>query len=343
MPVDRTAETGRFLESRKFDSVWLSDETLVFNSPPELVVPEIFPTLALLGSSTRKVSVGTAVIDASIRHPAKTAQSVATVDTICGGRLKVGVGGGEAGNREPFGIPMDHPFERMEEAVKIMKLLFRASYKDPVSFAGRFYNLKDAYLKIRPARRDGPPVIVSAFGPRALRLAGEVGDGWLSFAHTPESFRRVLQGPVAEAARRKGRTLRGFETTMVIPMGLSSDGTKAKKVVGGIAKDWVVWSPDNMKLIAPEVDQPRVRQPYAKRNEPEAVRYLSGLAKKIPDDTATRMAISGTASECIEQLDAFSRAGVRHIILYIVAVDQPWRDAVTAISKKVLPHFHRAR
>ena len=306
MLVDKTARTARFLESCGYDSVWMSDETLVFNSPPDLVVPELFPTLAVVAASTKKVQIGTAVIDASIRHPAKTAQSVATVDSISGGRLHVGIGGGEAGNREPFGISMDHPFGRMEEAVKVMKLLFNATYQNPASFSGKFYSLKDAYLKIRPARAGGPPIIISAFGPRALRMAGQIGDGWLSFGHTPESYKTVLDGPVADAARTAGRTLRGFETTIVVPIGLSKDRSKATKVVGGIAKDWIVWSPDNMKLVAPQTPQPRVRQPYAKRNEPAAIETLAELARMIPDDIAMRTAISGSADECIEQLSRFA-------------------------------------
>ena len=337
MLVDKTAETARFLESCGYDSVWLSDETLVFNSPPDLIVPELFPALTAIAAATRKVNIGTAVIDASIRHPAKTAQGVVTVDSFSGGRLKVGIGGGEAGNRDPFGIPLDHPFERMEETVKIMKLLFRATYKEPVSFSGRFYSLKDAYLKIRPARAGGPPVIVSAFGPRALRLAGELGDGWLSFGHTPESFGKVLHGPVAAAARKAHRTLRGFETTLVIPIAVSKDKAKVNKVIAGIAKDWMVWSPDNMKLVVPDIEQPQVRQPYAKRNEPRAVKTLANLSRQIPDEIAMRTAVGGSAEDCVEQLEGFARAGLKQAILYIVAIDEPWKDSVRTISRKVLP------
>src|SRR5437899_1737290 len=127
LTIAQSVDRAKFLEKCGFDSLWLSDETLVFNSPPDMVVPELFPTMAMVAAATKKVKVGTGVIDASIRHPAKTAQSIATVDTIAGGRMLVGIGGGEAGNRDPFGMPLDHPFGRMEEAVKILKLLFKAS------------------------------------------------------------------------------------------------------------------------------------------------------------------------------------------------------------------------
>jgi alkanesulfonate monooxygenase SsuD/methylene tetrahydromethanopterin reductase-like flavin-dependent oxidoreductase (luciferase family) len=343
MPVDKTAETAKFLEGCGFNSVWLSDETIVFNSPPEMVVPELFPTLAMVAASTNRVKVGTTVIDASIRHPAKAAQSIATVDSIARGRLLVGIGGGEAGNREPFGIPMDHPFGRMEEAVKVMKLLFAASYRSPVSFSGRFYTLKDAYLKIRPVQEGGPPIIISAFGPKALRLAGDVGDGWLSFAHTPESYRQTLRGPVAQAARSAGRDLKGFETTIVIPICISKDQSKVAKVMSGIAKDWLVWSPDNMKLIAPEIEQPLLRQPYAKRNDTAAIGALAKLAARIPDDIALKMTVSGSADECVEQLSRFVRAGVSHVVLYIVAIDELWTTAAREVSEKILPHFDPGR
>ena len=343
MPVDKTVETARFLERCGFDSVWLTDETLVFNSPPEMVVPELFPTLAMVAAATKEVKVGTTVIDASIRHPAKTAQSIATIDSISGGRMVAGIGGGEAGNREPFGIPVDHLFGRMEEAVKILKMLFRSSYRSPASFSGRFYSLRDAYLKIRPVQEGGPPVIISAFGPKALRLAGELGDGWLSFAHTPESYTETLKGPITEAASRAGRSLRSFERIIVIPIGISRDRARAAEVVGGIARDWLVWSPDNMKLIVPGVEQPLVRQPYAKRNEPGAISSLARLAAQIPEDIALDTAVSGSADECVEQLARFARSGVSQVVLYIVAIDKPWKAAVREVSRKILPHFDPAR
>jgi alkanesulfonate monooxygenase SsuD/methylene tetrahydromethanopterin reductase-like flavin-dependent oxidoreductase (luciferase family) len=340
LPVDKTVQTARFLESSGFASIWLSDETLVFNSPPEMTVPELFPTLAMIAAATKKVKIGTAAIDASIRHPVKTAQSVATVDTIAKGRMMVGIGGGEAGNREPFGMPLDHPYARLEETVKVMKLLFGADHRSPVSFRGKYYSLDDAYLKIKPARKAGPPILVSAFGPRALNLAGELGDGWLSFAHTPDSFHTTLTGPISESARRAHRSLNRFETALVVLISVSKDKS-AKKNAARVAKDWLVWSPDNMKLIVPSVEN-QLRQPYAKSNDPAAVKRLAKLANEIPDSVAQDLTISGTEEECIEQLKRFEKAGLRHAILYALPLNQSWKSAVTTISKKIVPHFTSA-
>lgn len=339
MTPQDSAERAKFFERCGFYSVWLSDETIVFNSPPDLVVPELFPTLAVVSGATKKVKVGTGVIDASIRHPAKTAQAIATVDSLSGGRLVVGIGGGEVGNHELFGILMDHPFGRMEEVVKIQKLLLESSYKNPVSFSGRFYSLSGAYLKIKPATKPHPPIIVSAFGPNALRLAAEHADGWLSFSHSPRSFSQVLNGPIKQNAERANRKLTRFETVLVVPVALSSNEKRAASVVAPIAKDWLVWSPDNMKLLVPGGDQPRVRQPYAKSNRPEAIRELAELAAKIPDEVALETAAYGSASHCTEQLLSFGKAGCKHIILYFVTVERGWSETVKEFARKVLPHF----
>jgi alkanesulfonate monooxygenase SsuD/methylene tetrahydromethanopterin reductase-like flavin-dependent oxidoreductase (luciferase family) len=339
MSPQDSAERAKFFERCGFYSVWLSDETIVFNSPPDLVVPELFPTLALVSAATKKARVGTGVIDAGMRHPAKTAQSIATVDSLSGGRLLVGIGGGEVGNHELFGIPTDHPFGRMEEVVKIQKLLLGSSHEKPVSFSGRFYSMSGAYLKVKPVTKPHPPIIISAFGPNALRLAAEQGDGWLSFSHTPKSFSQVLNGPIRQNAQRAKRTLTMFETTMVVPIALSSNEKKAASVVAPIAKDWLVWSPDNMKLVVPEVDQPRMRQPYAKSNRPEAIKELAALAAKIPDEAVLDTTAHGNASHCTEQLLSFSKAGCKHIVLYFLAVEQSWSETVREFSRKVLPHL----
>lgn len=94
----------------------------------------------------------------------------------------------------PFGLPWDEPTgraARLEEAVRVIKLLWGSRREKAVSFSGKYYNLRDAFLSLSPSRKPHPPVYIGAMASRRmLELVGEQGDGWIAWFNTPESSRR---------------------------------------------------------------------------------------------------------------------------------------------------------
>src|SRR3954468_8389670 len=132
--------------------------------------------LGAIGEATERVLVGTGVTAPVFRHhPAVTAQFAATMEEMCPGRAFLGVGSGEALNEVPCG--MDWPevgeqVSRMEEALEIISRLFDGERLD---HDGPPFRTARALLHTRGERR--PPIYVSAFGPRAAKIAGRWGDG----------------------------------------------------------------------------------------------------------------------------------------------------------------------
>jgi alkanesulfonate monooxygenase SsuD/methylene tetrahydromethanopterin reductase-like flavin-dependent oxidoreductase (luciferase family) len=124
-----------------------------------------------------------------------------------------------------------------------------------------------------------------------------------------------------------------------MPVAIHTDREKAAKAMAPVAKDWMVWSPDNMKLIAPEIAQPRLRQPYAKQYDPKAIDELAELSAKIPDEIALQTVAHGRAEDCVERIEAFAKAGCRHFLMFFLPLDRGWTEVVTDFSQKVLPHF----
>ncbi|HEX6235225.1 MAG TPA: TIGR03557 family F420-dependent LLM class oxidoreductase [Jiangellaceae bacterium] len=135
----------------------------------------------VLGAISREVDIpiSTHVTAPILRiHPAIVAQAAATASLQFRGRFVLGVGSGEALNEQILGDmwPLaDERLDMLDEAVEIMRALWSG---DVVTHHGEHYAVEWARLYTAPA--EPIPVYVSAFGPKALELAGRIGDGLVS-------------------------------------------------------------------------------------------------------------------------------------------------------------------
>jgi G6PDH family F420-dependent oxidoreductase len=119
-------------------------------------------------------------------HPAIIAQAAATAAVQLDGRFVLGVGSGEALNEHILGDrwpPADLRLDMLAEAVEVIRTLWTGRQ---VTYRGLHYTVENARLYTAP--EDPIPVVVSAFGPRALALAAEIGDGWVTTSADPEQL-----------------------------------------------------------------------------------------------------------------------------------------------------------
>jgi probable F420-dependent oxidoreductase len=180
--LERVVDAAVDAEQLGYDSVWLSDHMVFdlakYGGGPELIgCLEPLTTLSVLAVKTQRVRLGTLVLCNEFRHPAVVAKTVATIHLASGNRVEFGIGAGwYTQDFEPFGIPFRPPGERLgrlEEAVTIIRSLWTG---DPVTFAGKHYQLTDAML--RPALASPPTIWTAGKGERSLRIASRVADGW---------------------------------------------------------------------------------------------------------------------------------------------------------------------
>jgi coenzyme F420-dependent glucose-6-phosphate dehydrogenase len=154
-----------------------------------------------LGAAAQATSLpfGTAVTPAGARyHPVLIAQAWATLEIMFPGRPFLGFGSGESLNESPLGAPwppVREQVDRMEEALVLIHRLFDG---ERISERGRFFATDGAVLHSRPRQR--PPIYVSAFGPRAARVAARQGDGLWTLAD-PEQAPPVIDAYRAERER----------------------------------------------------------------------------------------------------------------------------------------------
>src|SRR3954468_24813316 len=166
---------ARMAEEAGFHALWISD-----HFPPwtdsQGQSPLVWSVIGALSQVTR-LPVTTAVTCPTVRvHPAIVAQAAATSAVMLEGRFTLGVGSGEALNEHVLGDvwpEADERLEMLEEAIEVMRELWTGKQ---VSRRGEHYTVQSARLYTRPDTP--PPVYVSGFGPKAVELAGRVGDGF---------------------------------------------------------------------------------------------------------------------------------------------------------------------
>lgn len=167
-----------------------------------------WPWLGAAAQATERVLVGTAVTPAGPRyHPALIAQAWATLEAMYPGRPYLGIGSGEALNEVPVSgewPPVDVQIDRMAEGIETIRALWDGERLS----GGRHFAAEDLYLHTRPEGRR-PPIYVSAFGPEAARVAGELGDGVWTLAD-PESVPEILdayRGAASDSGRAPGEVV----------------------------------------------------------------------------------------------------------------------------------------
>ncbi|HEY0359535.1 MAG TPA: LLM class flavin-dependent oxidoreductase, partial [Mycobacteriales bacterium] len=173
-----------------------------------------------------RIDVGSAVMQIPARTPAMTAMTAATLDTLSGGRFRLGLGvSGPQVSEGWHGVRFDKPLGRTREYIDIVRM---ALDRKKLSYQGQHYTLplpdgpgKSIQLTVHGARTD-IPIYVAAVGPKNLELAGEKADGWLaifpSAQYLPEQLAHIAAG-----REKVGKTLDGFDVVPTVPVVVGDD------------------------------------------------------------------------------------------------------------------------
>lgn len=173
-PPEALIEQAVAAEQAGFDGISSSDHLQPWWEPGES--GHTWPWLGAAGQATSKLPIGTGVTPTAARyHPAMIAQAWVTLERLFPGRPFLGIGSGEALNEVPVGDDWPSPgdqVDRMDEALSIIDRLWKG---ETITEEGRFYTCKDLKLHTLADRR--VPIWISAFGPKAARVAAKWGDG----------------------------------------------------------------------------------------------------------------------------------------------------------------------
>ena len=134
-------------------------------------------TLGWLAASTRAVRLLSYVYVAAYRHPLQTAKAFATLDTLSGGRVILGVGAGHLeAEFAALGIDFARRGKLLDDAIDVIAKAFVDEFPQ---HEGPVWKVHDVGIRPRPVQRPRPPIWVGGNTPAALRRAAVRGDGWL--------------------------------------------------------------------------------------------------------------------------------------------------------------------
>ncbi len=305
---------ARRAEDLGFDSVWVSDHFFYSFArygadPAPIASLEPLTTLAGIAGVTQRVRLGTLVLCSAFRHPALLARIAASIDLLSDGRLDLGLGAGWMREEfDAFGYRFGtagERFEVLEESLDVVRRLFRG---DPVTVDGPTVTLRDAVLAPAPER--APAVWVGGKGgPRLLRLAARLADGWnMVWRVAPEAYADKVSD-VRAACDAAGRDPAAFGLSVGLYSLIGEDEASA----------------------------------YAAFERARAAAPGDAMAS---DDYGSWRAdtLSGTPEQIIERVAAFEALGVRELIVspWVLpfAIHQP--DQVELFAERVIAATRRA-
>jgi F420-dependent oxidoreductase-like protein len=224
----------RTVEDAGYAGIFRSDH---FTNPsgPVLESLELWSSLAWVADNTRRLEFGPLVTPVSFRHSAITAWTASAVDSLAGGRLRLGLGAGwQEREHLSFGfdlLSVPERFARFEEGLEVITRLLRN--EGPVSFEGRFYRLRDAELKLRSPRPGGPPIVIGGNGARrTLPLAARYADEWNATFPPLEDFVR-LNRHLAEILDEMGRSQEEVRRTLMTRAVFGRTRGEVERKLGG--------------------------------------------------------------------------------------------------------------
>jgi len=190
-------------EDAGFDGLWTWDH---LRDPDDdgdgPGVPEAWTALTALAGVTRRVSLGPLVLNVANRPPGVLASMAATLQTVSGGRLLLGLGAG--GNRRtPYAVEQAAIGQSVErDAVRAQRVV------DAIALIRRLWSGESGFLRPEPP----PPIIVGGFGPRMAAIAGRHADGFNTQAFHPQLAQLVQRARDEHTA--SGRDASRFVVTV---------------------------------------------------------------------------------------------------------------------------------
>ncbi len=193
LKIQESAEQVRAAREAGFDMICTGQHYLA--SPYQMSTS--LPLLARLAAEAGDMEVAATVILVPLHNPVELAESVATMDAICGGRFIFGVGLGYRDEEYiSFGVQRSERVARLREALEVMKLLWTGG---EVEFDGQFYQVPRVVPSTLPVQKPHPPIWVAANNDVAIRRAARWGYPWLINPHaTVQMVAEQWQGYQAE-------------------------------------------------------------------------------------------------------------------------------------------------
>ena len=202
-------------EELGFDSLWVLDR-LLYPVEPRAPYPigdgtlpvqyktsmDPLQTLAFAAAQTKRIAVGSSVLNLPWYNPVLLARSLATLDVLSNGRLRVGLGMGWSPDEyEAAGVSWSGRGKRADELVRAIKTIWTTN---PVEFRGEYVQIAKSFIDPKPVQKPHPPIYMAAYAPTALQRVARESHGWFPVGIPIKALAEMFNG-VKGMAKEAGR------------------------------------------------------------------------------------------------------------------------------------------
>jgi probable F420-dependent oxidoreductase len=317
--VERILELTRRGEQAGFQYGWIFDSHVIWKEP--------YPLLTLMAANTTRMHLGTCVTNPAVRDVTVTSSLFATLNLISHGRMELGIGRGDSSRRVLGKKPTT--LENLEETV--------AKFRELT--AGREIEYDGRPARLPWATGGVPRVWIAAYGPKALNLAGKIGDGVILQLADPDVIEWCL-GFVREGAKEAGRDPSKIEVMSAAAVWVSKDLEQARKQVRwfpALVSNHVI---DLINRYKPEELPPALTSYVRGRGGYDYLHHCevgSSNAEFVSDEVVDRFCILGAAEDHRKKLQALARVGVTQFNIYLMSGEE--EKTLEAYQRDILPHF----
>ncbi|WP_031507569.1 LLM class F420-dependent oxidoreductase [Streptomyces megasporus] len=276
--------------------------------------------LAWVAAQTERIDVGSAIFQIPARTPAMTAMTAATLDTLSGGRFRLGLGvSGPQVSEGWYGVRFDKPLARTREYVEIIR---KAMSRERLTHTGEHWTLplpdgpgKPLKLTVHPVR-EHIPLYIAAIGPKNLEQTGEIADGALLIFFSPEHAEETTLGALRAGREKAGKTLEGFDVVPTVPLAVGDDVDALADTFRPYTALYVGGMGSRKQNFYNKLAQ---RMGYEKEAAEIQDKYLSGdkegAAAAVPRRLIDSTTLLGPVDRIADRMRAYAEAGVTTLSL----------------------------
>jgi F420-dependent oxidoreductase-like protein len=277
-----------------YDSFWV----------PEAWGYEVFSLLTEMAVHTKRIRLGTGIVNVFSRSPGLLAMHAATLDEISEGRFVLGIG--TSGKRviEGFhGRPFEKPLTQVRDVIRVVRtLLAGGKLHEAGAELAAYRPFELAFKPTRPS----VPIYVAALKQKAIESIGELADGWIP-TFWPYDKLQVGRDWIAAGAARAGRDPSKIVVapfTTLLPMGGGAGVKMAKDIIsfyiGGMGDYYI----ELLTGFGFGEDCKRIEELYKNKET------RSQAAAAVPEGMIEALTISGDPQQCIEELKRRRQFGI---------------------------------
>jgi probable F420-dependent oxidoreductase len=317
-PSARVVDLAKKAETYGFSHVWTFDSHILWEEP--------YPIHTEILANTRNVVVGPMVTNPATRDWTVTASVFATLNEMFGNRTVIGIGRGDSAVRVTNGKPTT--LETLRQAVHVIRELAN----------GRSVDYRGSSIRFAWASRSRVELWIAGYGPKALKLVGEAGDGFILQLADPDIAAWTIAA-VRRAAEEAGRDPDEITMCVAAPAYVGAELGYARDqcrwfggMVGNHVADIVARYGDSSEVPRALTDYIKGRQGY---DYNEHGRVGNVHTQFVPDEIVDRFCILGPVEEHVRRLEELRKLGVDQFAVYLQHDAKD--ETLQAYGEKVLP------